>query len=58
MARSVIGDSSGFTPYTKTLYWSSGDPGSAGANESTAKSAYVESVKAILDPSPLPPSVH
>ncbi|KAG9005157.1 hypothetical protein FRB90_010545, partial [Tulasnella sp. 427] len=45
-------------PYTKTLYWSSGDPGSAGANESTAKSAYIESVKSVLDPNPLPPGVY
>ncbi|KAG8923243.1 hypothetical protein FRC01_013025 [Tulasnella sp. 417] len=45
-------------PYTKTLYWSSGDPGSAGANESTAKIADVESVKAIINPNPLPPGVY
>ncbi|KAG8891796.1 hypothetical protein FRB99_003350, partial [Tulasnella sp. 403] len=45
-------------PYTKTLYWSSADPGSSNASESSAKSAYMDSVKVILDPNPLPPGVY
>ncbi|KAG8922861.1 hypothetical protein FRC01_013515 [Tulasnella sp. 417] len=45
-------------PYTKTLYWSVGDPGSVSANESTPKTAYVESVKAIMELNPLPPALY
>lgn len=67
-------------PYTKTLYWSSADPGASNASESNAKSgalrsilslsfiflmlqrtcrvAYIDSVKSVLDPNPLPPGLH
>ncbi|CAE6449736.1 unnamed protein product [Rhizoctonia solani] len=45
-------------PYTKTLYWSDADPGSSGVSESSAKSAYIDSVKSILDPNPVPPGIH
>ncbi|EHS64091.1 uncharacterized protein PGTG_20794 [Puccinia graminis f. sp. tritici CRL 75-36-700-3] len=36
-------------PYTKTLYWSTSDPGAHGANQSTAKSVLIESVRTIDD---------
>ncbi|KAH9462392.1 hypothetical protein Pst134EB_006287 [Puccinia striiformis f. sp. tritici] len=36
-------------PYTKTLYWSNSDPGAHGANQSTAKSVLIESVRTIDD---------
>ncbi|OAV93922.1 hypothetical protein PTTG_10335 [Puccinia triticina 1-1 BBBD Race 1] len=36
-------------PYTKTLYWSTSDPGAHGANQSTAKSVLIESVRTIND---------
>jgi len=45
-------------PYTKTLYWSSADPGSSGVSESSAKSAYIEGVRSVLDPNPMPPGLH
>lgn len=45
-------------PYTKTLYWSDADPGSSGVSESSAKSAYIDSVKSVLDPNPVPPGIH
>ncbi|THH27443.1 hypothetical protein EUX98_g6745 [Antrodiella citrinella] len=45
-------------PYTRTLYWSSADPGSTGVSESSAKSAYIEDVRAVLDPNPMPPGIH
>ncbi|KAG8680799.1 hypothetical protein FRC09_017965 [Ceratobasidium sp. 395] len=45
-------------PYTKTLYWSDADPGANGVLESSAKSAYIDSVKAVLDPNPVPPGIH
>lgn len=61
-------------PYTKTLYWSSADPGSSSVSESSAKSgqydvhfqvgypnfplAYIESVRSVLDPNPMPPGLH
>lgn len=45
-------------PYTRTLYWSSADPGSSNVSESSAKSAYVESVRAVLDPNPMPPGIY
>jgi hypothetical protein len=44
-------------PYTKTLYWSSADPGSSNASESSAKSAYIEGVRSVLDPNPMPPGL-
>ncbi|KAF8492517.1 hypothetical protein JB92DRAFT_3002848 [Gautieria morchelliformis] len=45
-------------PYTKTLYWSSADPGSSAVSESSAKSAYIDSVRSVLDPNPMPPGLH
>ncbi|KAF9445809.1 hypothetical protein P691DRAFT_762180 [Macrolepiota fuliginosa MF-IS2] len=45
-------------PYTKTLYWSSSDPGSSNVNESSAKSAYIEGVRSVLDPNPMPPGLY
>ncbi|KDQ58499.1 hypothetical protein JAAARDRAFT_34310 [Jaapia argillacea MUCL 33604] len=45
-------------PYTKTLYWSSADPGSSNVAESSAKSAYIEGVRSILDPNPMPPGLY
>jgi len=69
-------------PYTKTLYWSSADPGSSNVSESSAKSgasyfsrfyprkrkgaliaavvrsAYIESVRSVLDPNPMPPGLY
>ncbi|KAL6301077.1 hypothetical protein BKA93DRAFT_493457 [Sparassis latifolia] len=45
-------------PYTRTLYWSSADPGSSNVSESSAKSAYIENVRAVLDPNPMPPGIY
>jgi Meiotic cell cortex C-terminal pleckstrin homology len=64
-------------PYTKTLYWSSADPGSSNVSESSAKSgmflffisecyldverhssAYIDGVRDVLDPNPMPPGLH
>ncbi|CCL98238.1 uncharacterized protein FIBRA_00232 [Fibroporia radiculosa] len=45
-------------PYTRTLYWSSADPGSSNVIESSAKSAYVEGVRSVLDPNPMPPGIY
>ncbi|KAI0002585.1 hypothetical protein BJV74DRAFT_882197 [Russula compacta] len=45
-------------PYTRTLYWSDADPGSSNVSESSAKSAYIEGVRAVLDPNPLPPGLY
>ncbi|TFY75574.1 hypothetical protein EWM64_g8438 [Hericium alpestre] len=45
-------------PYTKTLYWSSADPGSSNVIEQSAKSAYIEAVRSVLDPNPMPPGLY
>ncbi|KAH7868951.1 uncharacterized protein C8R40DRAFT_1132791 [Lentinula edodes] len=45
-------------PYTKTLYWSSADPNSTNVAESSAKSAYIEGVRQVLDPNPMPPGLY
>ena len=64
-------------PYTRTLYWSSGDPGSTNVTEQNSKSgklysmamrtnstqfnvrlAYIVSVRAVLDPNPMPPGLY
>ncbi|CDO76932.1 hypothetical protein BN946_scf185006.g14 [Trametes cinnabarina] len=45
-------------PYTRTLYWSSADPGASNVTESSAKSAYIESVRAVMDPNPMPPGIY
>ncbi|WWD10289.1 hypothetical protein V865_008424 [Kwoniella europaea PYCC6329] len=44
-------------PYTKTLYWSSEDPGSSRVSESSAKSVFISSVRAIEDPNVQPPGL-
>ncbi|KAL8279110.1 hypothetical protein RQP46_008568 [Phenoliferia psychrophenolica] len=45
-------------PYTKTLYWSSADPGAANTNQSSAKSVFIEGVRQVIDPNPFPPGLH
>ncbi|KAF8328184.1 uncharacterized protein EI90DRAFT_3065826 [Cantharellus anzutake] len=45
-------------PYTRTLYWSSADPGASSTGESNAKSAYIDAVKSVIDPNPMPPGLH
>ncbi|KIK26002.1 hypothetical protein PISMIDRAFT_95742 [Pisolithus microcarpus 441] len=45
-------------PYTKHLYWSSADPGSHNVSESSSKSAYIEGIRAVLDPNPMPPGLY
>ncbi|KAJ7689390.1 hypothetical protein B0H17DRAFT_1331737 [Mycena rosella] len=35
-------------PYTKTLYWSSADPGSSNVSESSAKSAYIDGYSVVV----------
>ncbi|KZV93038.1 hypothetical protein EXIGLDRAFT_646596 [Exidia glandulosa HHB12029] len=45
-------------PYTRTLYWSAADPGSANTAEASAKSAYIEGVRSVLDPNPSPPGLY
>jgi len=40
------------------LYWSSADPGSSNVTESMAKSAYIEGVRSVLDPNPMPPGLY
>jgi len=45
-------------PYTRTLYWSSADPTSSSVTESSAKSAYVDGVRSVLDPNPMPPGLY
>ncbi|KAI9652257.1 MAG: hypothetical protein M1831_007105 [Alyxoria varia] len=44
-------------PYTRTLYWSNGDP-SAGRNELKAKSVSIEAVRVLSDENPMPPGLH
>ncbi|EJD41972.1 hypothetical protein AURDEDRAFT_115234 [Auricularia subglabra TFB-10046 SS5] len=45
-------------PYTRTLYWSAADPGSINTAEASAKSAYIEGVRSVLDPNPSPPGLY
>ncbi|CDZ98352.1 Pleckstrin homology-like domain [Phaffia rhodozyma] len=46
-------------PYTKTIYWSSNDPGAPGSQlESNTRSAYITSVTVIEDSNPMPPGIH
>lgn len=44
-------------PYTKTLYWSTEDPGSSRASESSAKSVFISNVKVIEDTNIQPPGL-
>ncbi|KAI9659476.1 MAG: hypothetical protein M1821_001734 [Bathelium mastoideum] len=45
-------------PYTRTLYWSEQDPGTAGRAQLKAKSVAIESVRVVTDDNPLPPGLH
>lgn len=45
-------------PYTKMLYWSDSDPQSSKVSESSAKSAYIEGIRSVLDPNPMPPGLY
>ncbi|KIM52098.1 hypothetical protein SCLCIDRAFT_32904 [Scleroderma citrinum Foug A] len=45
-------------PYTKNLYWSSVDPGSNNVLQASSKSAYIEGIRAILDPNPMLPGLY
>ncbi|KAM0787716.1 hypothetical protein ACM66B_003775 [Microbotryomycetes sp. NB124-2] len=45
-------------PYTKTLYWSSTDPGSQSVHQTSSKSVLIDGVSQVLDPNPFPPGLH
>lgn len=45
-------------PYTKTLYWSSSDPGAQSTNHSSAKSAFIEGVRQVRDDNIHPPGLN
>ncbi|KAL9097583.1 MAG: hypothetical protein Q9165_000479 [Trypethelium subeluteriae] len=45
-------------PYTRTLYWSEQDPGTAGRAQQKAKSVAIESVHVVTDDNPMPPGLH
>ncbi|TQS37095.1 hypothetical protein Golomagni_02443 [Golovinomyces magnicellulatus] len=45
-------------PYTRTLYWSNGDPAVAGRSELKAKSVPIEAVRVVTDDNPMPPGLH
>ncbi|RMZ79018.1 hypothetical protein DV737_g3657, partial [Chaetothyriales sp. CBS 132003] len=45
-------------PYTKTLYWSTQDPQTAGRAQLNAKSVAIASVRVITDDNPMPPGLH
>ncbi|TKA54268.1 hypothetical protein B0A53_03359 [Rhodotorula sp. CCFEE 5036] len=45
-------------PYTRTLYWSASDPGASTTSHAFSKSAYIEGVRQVLDPNPLPSGLH
>lgn len=45
-------------PYSKTLYWSTQDPGSSGAPESKAKSVFISGIKTIEDYNAAPPGLY
>ncbi|KAB8801890.1 hypothetical protein FH972_026711 [Carpinus fangiana] len=45
-------------PYTRTLYWSTQDPGAAGRAELKAKSVPIEAVRVIGDDNIIPPGLH
>lgn len=45
-------------PYTRTLYWSDGDPASASRHELKAKSVPIEAVRVVTDDNPMPPGLH
>ena len=45
-------------PYTRTLYWSTQDPQSAGKHEIRTKSVPIEAVRVVADDNPYPPGLH
>ncbi|KAI1124290.1 hypothetical protein F5Y10DRAFT_269208 [Nemania abortiva] len=45
-------------PYTRTLYWSDGDPAAGGRSEMKAKSVPIEAVRVVADDNPMPPGLH
>ncbi|KXH58956.1 PH domain-containing protein [Colletotrichum salicis] len=45
-------------PYTRTLYWSSRDPATAGRQELRGKSVPIEAVRVVTDDNPMPPGLH
>ena len=45
-------------PYTRTLYWSDGDPSSSSRHELKAKSVPIEAVRVVTDDNPMPPGLH
>jgi hypothetical protein len=45
-------------PYTKTLYWSSQDPGGGATTESKAKSVYISGIREIDDFNATPPGLY
>ncbi|EGS22706.1 uncharacterized protein CTHT_0011800 [Thermochaetoides thermophila DSM 1495] len=45
-------------PYTRTLYWSTRDPSTAGRSELRAKSVQIEAVRVVNDDNPFPPGLH
>ncbi|KAJ5322793.1 Pleckstrin homology domain Mcp5-type [Penicillium brevicompactum] len=45
-------------PYTRTLYWSTSDPQTAGKSELRTKSVPIEAVRVVPDDNPYPPGLH
>ncbi|KAJ5223460.1 hypothetical protein N7468_008002 [Penicillium chermesinum] len=45
-------------PYTRTLYWSTHDPQTAGKSELKTKSVPIEAVRVVADDNPYPPGLH
>lgn len=45
-------------PYTRSLYWSDGDPSAVGRGEMKAKSVPIEAVRVVADDNPMPPGLH
>ncbi|KIY65620.1 hypothetical protein CYLTODRAFT_379149 [Cylindrobasidium torrendii FP15055 ss-10] len=45
-------------PYTRTLNWQEVDPQNVNVAETTSKSAFVEGVRSVLDPNPMPPGLY
>jgi hypothetical protein len=45
-------------PYTRTLYWSTHDPQTAGKSELRTKSVPIEAVRVVADDNPYPPGLH
>ncbi|KAI1163854.1 hypothetical protein F5B18DRAFT_293419 [Nemania serpens] len=45
-------------PYTRSLYWSDGDPGAVSRSEMKAKCVPIEAVRVVADDNPYPPGLH